>query len=177
MPTRQTLPTRWLMTDQRLGETLWEAIERVPRGGGVVLRHHRSDRAFGERVARLCAVRGLFLAVAGDVALAHHLGVEMVHNPVGEAGGLLISRSVHSLGEARAERDADLLFVSPVYATSSHPGETGLGLRRALELASITAVRAIALGGMNAVRGAQAIDAGFHGWAGIDCWTGDEFRI
>jgi len=173
MPSRQTLPTKWLMTDQGLGDALWAAIERVPHGGGVVLRHHRSDRAFGERVAARCAARGLMLAVAGDAALAHHLGAAMVHNPEGEAGNLLISRSVHSPDEALAAREANLLFVSPIHVSNSHPDGTALGLQRALELAGIAGLPAIALGGMNATRGAHAIGAGFHGWAGIDCWIGD----
>ena len=83
MPARQTLPTIWLMTDERLGERLWDAIGRVPEGGGVVLRHHRGDRALAERVAAACTARGLMLAVAGDVALARAVGAAMVHNPDG----------------------------------------------------------------------------------------------
>jgi thiamine-phosphate pyrophosphorylase len=173
MPSRQTLPTKWLMTDQGLGDALWAAIERVPHGGGVVLRHHRSDRAFGERVAARCAARGLMLAVAGDVVLARQLGAAIIHNPESEAGGLLVSRSAHSLVESRAARDADLVFVSPVYPSASHPAREALGLQRALELADVAGVPAIALGGLNANRGGQAISAGFHGWAGIDCWLSD----
>ena len=170
MPPRQTLPTQWLMTDQRISDALWAAIERVPRGGGVVLRHHRSDRLFGARVAARCRAKGLLLAVAGDVALARDLGAAMVHNPAGEAAGLLISRSVHSPDEAVAASGADLMFVSPVFATRSHPGGEPLGIERALALAAIARVPAIALGGMDAARGEAAIAAGFHGWAGIDAW-------
>ncbi len=167
---RQTLPTLWLFTDDRLGDDLWRAIERVPVGGGVVLRHHRSDVALGERVAALCDQRGLWLSVAGDVALARRLGAAMIHNPVGEARGLLVSRSVHSLGEARARRYADLVFVSPLYASESHPGGVTLGLVAALDLAREAGVPGIALGGMDAERGEAAIRAGFHGWAAIHAW-------
>ncbi len=170
MPSRQTLPPIWLMTDKRMGVGLWAAIERVPRGGGVVLRHHRSERALSERVAALCVARGLLLSVAGDVALARELGAAMVHNPEGDVEGLLVSRSVHSHAEAQAARDADLVFVSPLYASASHPGGATLGLAAALDLARETGVPAIALGGMDRERGAAAIEAGFHGWAAIDAW-------
>ena len=122
MPNRQTLPTTWLLTDRRIEASLWEAIEHVPGGGGVVLRHHGSDLALGKRVAAVCVRRGLWLAVAGDVAFAHQLGAAMVHNPDGEADGLLVSRSVHGASEARAARTADLVFVSPLFASTSHPG-------------------------------------------------------
>ena len=33
----------WLMTDERMGERLWEAIDRLPSGsGGIVFRHYQS---------------------------------------------------------------------------------------------------------------------------------------
>ena len=170
MPTRQTLPTTWLFTDRRMGEALWSAIERVPRGGGVMLRHHGSDVELGERLAAACAVRGLMLAVAGDVGLSRRVGAAMVHNPDREADGLLISRSVHDRREAEAARSADLVFVSPLFATQSHPGAKPLGIERALVLAEQAGLPAIALGGMDAARGEAAIRAGFHGWGAIDAW-------
>src|SRR3546814_3022387 len=40
MHRRQPLPHLWMMTDERQGETLWRALYRLPRGAGVVFRHH-----------------------------------------------------------------------------------------------------------------------------------------
>jgi thiamine-phosphate pyrophosphorylase len=173
MPARQTLPRLWLMTDERIGAALDAAIARVPRGGGVVLRHHRSDPALGERVASLCRERGLMLAVAGDVAFARQLRAAMVHNPVADAGDLLVSRSVHSRGEALAARGADMVFVSPLFPSASHSDRAGVGIEEALTLARLAGAPAIALGGMDAARGAAAVAAGFHGWAAIDAWLED----
>ena len=170
MPARQTLPTIWLMTDERLGDRLWDAIAAVPAGGGVVLRHHGGECAFAEGVAAACTARGLMLAVAGDVALARAVGAAMVHNPESGADGLLVSRSVHDEREAAAARSADAVFVSPMFATATHPGAEGLGIERGLALARLAGVPAIALGGMNAARGRDAMVAGFHGWAGIDAF-------
>jgi thiamine-phosphate pyrophosphorylase len=173
MPARQTLPRLWLMTDDRIGDTIEAAIGRVPRGGGVVLRHHRSDAVLGQRVADLCRAHGLMLAVAGDVALARRLGAEMVHNPAADAAGLLVSRSVHSPEEALAAREADLAFVSPVFPSASHPGGAVLGVEGALDLARLAGVPSIALGGMNRARGEDAMAAGFYGWAAIDAWLNE----
>ena len=170
MPPRQTLPRQWLMTDERIAADLRQAIDRVPRGGGVVLRHHQSDAAHGARVAALCRERGLMLAVAGDVGLARQLGAGMVHNPQGAAGDLLTSRSVHSREEALAARGADLIFVSPVFPSRSHPDGAALGMAAALALVQLAAVPGIALGGMDPDRGKAAMAAGFHGWAAIDAW-------
>ncbi len=166
----QTLPAIWLVTDRRMGEALWGAIERVPRGGGLLLRHHQSELKLGQRIVETCARRGLMLGVAGDVAFARAIGAAMVHNSVGEVDGLLFSRSVHDEREAVAARKADLIFVSPIFATASHPGAATLGIERGLALASHAGVPAIALGGMNAELGEAAMRAGFHGWAAIDAW-------
>ena len=174
MSSRQTLPRIWLMTDRRIGKALWDCIERVPERGGVVLRHHRSDAAFGERVAQACHARDLMLAVAGDVAYARRLGAAMVHNPDGDGDGLLTSRAVHDRDEAAAAQGADLVFVSPVHASASHRGGAAIGLEAALDLAALAQVPAIALGGMDPARGAQAMAAGFYGWAGIDAWLNSE---
>ena len=170
MPSRQTLPRLWLMTDRRLGDELWGCIARLPAGAGIVLRHHDGDRALGRQVAAACAARDLLLAVAGDVGLARRIGAAMVHNPDADNHGLLVSRSVHDAAEAVAAASADLIFVSPVFATASHPGASALGIEPAFDLARLAGVPAIALGGMNRTLGTAAMEAGFHGWAAIDAW-------
>ena len=38
MAANQSLwPREWLMTDERIGERLWEAVDGLPPGAGVVL--------------------------------------------------------------------------------------------------------------------------------------------
>ncbi|MEQ7874033.1 thiamine phosphate synthase [Sphingomonas sp. ASV193] len=168
------IPTRWLMTDERLGERLFEAIARVPRGGGVMFRHDSlgpaARAALAGAVAELCARRGLVLGVAADAALARRLGARFVHRPVGDSAGVAVTMPVHDAEEARAASAAGAaaVFVSPLFATRSHPGGGALGPHRAAELAAIAGVPGIALGGMDEARFA-ALD-GFHGWAGIDAW-------
>ena len=169
MLTRQTLPREWLMTDERMGDSLWDALQRPEPGSGVVFRHHASERRpVAERVAEICRRRGLALGVARNVELARLVGADFVHNPPGSSEGLPVSRSVHTLADA--ERSADFVFVSPVFATASHPGASALGLEAASEYATAAGMPAIAMGGMDRDRGQQAIRAGFHGWAAIDAW-------
>ena len=167
------------MTDERLGERLWEAIDRLPHGlGGIVFRHYslaRSDRLrLGQEVASAARERGLVLAVAGSAWLAEQIGAALLHNP-DDIGSLPISMAVH--GEAEAERarqfNAALAFIAPVHGTRSHPDAPSLGLDRAAELARRAGRPAIALGGMDQLRFdelEQAYPGLFHGFAGIDCW-------
>lgn len=177
MDTRQhDWPHCWLMTDERMGDRLWEAIERLPIGdGAVVFRHYalpESDRArLADSIATVCAKRGLLFAVAGDVGLAERTKAALVHRPNGETV-LPHSRSVHSLEEAKAARDggASLVFVSPVHETRSHPEAAPLGRKLARQIIKAAGCPAIALGGMDARKFAAAEKDGFYGWAAIDAW-------
>jgi thiamine-phosphate pyrophosphorylase len=84
---------------------------------------------------------------------------------------LPFSLSVHDEREALAAREAeaDLVFVSPVYPTRSHPGAPALEPERASQLATIAGCPAIALGGMSFGKFWE-LGPAFHGWAGIDAW-------
>jgi thiamine monophosphate synthase len=171
---QQSRPRIWLMTDERMGDRLWGAVDRLPDGAGIVFRHYSlpADRRneLASRIAEMAKKRDLTLAIAGDVELARRAGAQLVHNPTADAAGLAWSRSVHNLAAAEAARGAALVFVSPVFATRSHPGQEPLGPELAVQLAQAAGVPAIALGGMDARKFAQLEREGFYGWAGIDAW-------
>lgn len=171
MRSRHPLPRLWLMTDERMGEALWAALDRLPRGAGVVVRHHATEAA--ERapiVARILAIarrRGLMVITAGQRAR----GTAGVHNPRrGTVHSGLVTRSAHGLREAIAagRAGAALIFLSPVFATRSHPGSATLGRVRFARTARQVAVPVVALGGMDAARFRSLPYA--YGWAAIDAW-------
>jgi len=176
-------PRRWLMTDERIGERLWLAIDRLPEAeGGIVFRHYSlgaADRLrLGRKVAIAARERQLSLAVAGSARLAEQLAADLLHNPDAESA-LPVSIAVHDEEEAKSahRQGAALAFIAPVHPTSSHPGGRALGLGQAAELAQMAACPAIALGGMDEERFAalaNAFPGRFHGYAGIDCWVKPE---
>jgi thiamine-phosphate pyrophosphorylase len=165
------IPKIWLMTDERLGEGLWRAIERLPRGSGIVFRHYATAvaerRAVFRRVIRMARARGLIVLRAGDSCGYGEMGT---HGSGRRTGGLR-TMPAHSRAEAMAamRRGADAVFVSPVFATESHPGASSLGVRGAQRIAQGLPVRAIALGGMDAQRFRRM--QGFYGWAAIGAWV------
>lgn len=168
MRPRQPLPTRWLMTDERLGDALWAALNLLPRGGGVVFRHYATPaaerRVLFAAVARVCRRRGLVLVAAG----AERLGRGPTH---GRRGSL--TRPAHDRPQAiaAARGGAATVFVSPVFATRSHPGARPLGPLRAAAVARGLPVARIALGGMDEPRFRRVRTLGFDGWAAIDAWA------
>ena len=171
MPRRHPVPRHWLMTDERMGESLWAALERLPRGSGVVFRHYglspAERRALFARIAKVARRRGLVLVRAGA---ATGRGAAGTH---AQRGGGLTTWPAHSRREAIAaiRAGADALFVSPVFATRSHPGAKALGRARLGLLIRGLDVPVIALGGMDAQRAASLRPLRLHGWAAIDAWT------
>jgi thiamine-phosphate pyrophosphorylase len=162
------------MTDERMGDGLWAAIDALPRGAGIVFRHHATDRtarrALFERVARIARRKGLVLLRAGATHLGR--GESGAHGNFRRFHPGLHSRPAHSRPEAIAAKraGADIVFISPVYPTRSHPGARAVGPLRAAALSRGLGMKAIALGGMDGRRFARLRGLGFHGWAAIDAW-------
>lgn len=162
---RQPLPRLWLMTDERQGEGLWAALERLPRGSGVVFRHYGlppgERRRLFERVRKVARRRRLLLLAGG-----HGLRGDGAHGA--RRGGF--SASAHGLRELKsAERSgAKLVFLSPAFATRSHPGARPLGPVRFGLVARQARIPVIALGGVDARRARRLPH--IHGWAGIDAF-------
>jgi thiamine-phosphate pyrophosphorylase len=173
MQRRQPLPRLWLMTDERQGDALWTAIDRLPRNGGIVFRHYGLNaaerRRLFARIARIARKKNLVL-LAGGGALP---GADGVHGGKNSRCGLRTT-SAHNLRQLKAaeRRGAHLVFVSPVFPTRSHPRARALGRIRFGLLARQARIPVIALGGVDARRGRSLKALGAYGWAGIDAWSG-----
>ncbi|KQN35513.1 thiamine monophosphate synthase [Sphingomonas sp. Leaf407] len=173
MRSRHPLPRCWLMTDERLGAALPAIVARMPRGSGIVFRHYATPpverRALFAKVRRIARARRLVLLVAGP-ALPRADGI---HGRTARPGRGLATRPVHTLRERIAAERAgvDAIFVSPVFATRSHPGARALGRVRLGLLLRNNRLPTIALGGMDAPRARSLTGRAIHGWAAIDAWA------
>jgi len=145
VPASSTIPVLWLFTDLvRLGDPL-AAAAALPRGlCGVMLRDDASPRraALARGLAAICRQRRNVLVVAGDAKLARAVGAGVhlrggwrVRGMVGMRGaglGGLVTSSAHGPAELRraGAAGAHVAFLSPAFATASHPGAAGLGVAR-----------------------------------------------
>jgi len=117
------------------------------------------------RLRRAAANLGLWFSVAGDPRLALAVKADGCHLPAfmvsrlparlaaGLAGGrLFLTAAAHDPAEIRraAEAGMDAVLISPVFATSSHPGARALGPARFAALAALSPVPVYALGGVTA---------------------------
>lgn len=171
MRRRHPLPHQWLMTDERMGDALWAALERLPRGAGVVFRHYGlppvDRRALFARILKVARRRGLVLVRAGIEPMRGESGTH------GVRGRGIRTAPAHDRREAIAalRGGANALFVSPAFPTRSHPGAPALGRARFGLLVRGLDVPVIALGGMDAHKARSLRRFGIHGWAAIDAWT------
>ncbi|HET7883853.1 MAG TPA: thiamine phosphate synthase [Acetobacteraceae bacterium] len=157
---RSRLPVLWLFTDSRRLPDPRTAAARLPKGlAGVVLRHDSEPgrAALGRDLARICRSRRLALVVAGDVRLARalragvHLRGGRWPSPLRSVAGWVTSSAHNGLELARARKaGAGLVFLSPAFATASHPGAGGgLGSLRWNRFAAPANAPVAALGGIS----------------------------
>ena len=186
MTGRHPLPSQWLFSDERIAEDMAALAARLPPGSGIVLRHDGLAKGrrwrLARRLMRIARARRLLLLLAGSPAEARRWGMDGVHlrqHLARDAArarrlGLILTMPVHDAREARGARraGADVVFISPLYPTRSHPGAPALGVAAWLRLARLAGAQPVALGGMTSARARKLKRAGgMPGWAAIDAWV------
>jgi thiamine-phosphate pyrophosphorylase len=171
------IPRIWMMTDPRLGENLAAAVQRLPAGSGVIFRHYdlvpTKRMALFRQIARVCRRRGHIILLAGSGIDARSWHADGVHGMGRLSGGGLLSVPVHNIREiAQARRkDADIMLLSPIFATRTHPGQRHLGALQFQRLAALSGnAKLIALGGMTRQKAAMFRRTQIDGWAAIDAF-------
>lgn len=134
----------------------------------------RTDTARAALAERLSGIAPLL--IAGDERLAAQIGAVGLHLPqmrIGEAAhwrarhpGWIITAAAHGAGALMKAQQIDALFLSPVFATASHPGAAALSPVRAGLIAAASPVPVYALGGVTA-RNAARLPPSFSGIAAI----------
>ena len=178
---RKNLPSLWLMTDERIADaTLLAAVARLPRGrAGIVFRHYRTPaaqrRALFAQVAAIARRRRLMILLGDTARTASAWKADGWHGPDNRAAcrPLIHSRAAHTIMEIKAasRSRADLLFLSPLFPTRSHPGAPALGRAGFASLARQSTLPVIALGGVRSHHQRQLKILGASGWAAIDGLT------
>jgi len=174
MKRQPTLPALWLISDARNDARLERILRKLPRGCGLIFRHHHlapaPRRARWEQLRRLAHAHGHLAILAGTAALARHWRADGAYGSASKlANGPATLRlaTAHTLPEIAAAHRARAaaILLSPVHPTRSHPGAPSLGPQKFHALAARARVPVIALGGMTPHR-ARALRT--PRWAAID---------
>lgn len=178
MRRRYPLPHTWLLTDERQGDALWSALNRLQPGSGVIVRHYslgeRGRRKFFSCVRAVARRRRLVLLLSGTAAEARRWGADGFYSsPDGRRSPhLLWAATVHGRSELRrvTRHGADLALLSPLFPTRSHPGAPALGIAPFARMAKASRIPVIALGGIGPEHRWLLGRIGAYGWAGIDAF-------
>jgi thiamine-phosphate pyrophosphorylase len=161
-----------LMTDERKAD--WAAAARsLPRGSVVVVR----GRDTKKRLALAESLHGIApLLIADDPMLAARIGAGGLHLPEARMKETahwraafphwIITSSAHSLRALMGAHLLDAVFLSPIFATTSHRNARPLTPVRAAFIAAHAPVPVYALGGVTP-RNASALAPAFSGIAAI----------
>lgn len=176
----------FLMTDQDRLPDPTALLSRLPRGAAVIVRHteDRARAALARRILPSAHRLGLKVLYAGDVRTALRLGCDGVH--LSEAAArrgpprvrsphraFLITAAAHDrLGLWHAARaGANMIFLSPVFATRSHPNARPWGPLRFARLARTNPRAVVALGGISHENSRRLALGPAYGLAAIEAWT------
>ena len=187
MPPDLPYPCLCLVTDRRVARDKDDLADRVAAAvaGGVDLVQLREKDLPGGQLLKLAAAleeriggcARLMVNERVDVAAAlPAAGVQLGESalPVAAARRLLgpdalLGRSIHSLdGAGQAVADgADFLIAGTVYASGSHPGEPPAGPELISQIAAVTDIPVIGIGGITADNVGEVMQAGAFGAAVI----------
>lgn len=155
------------------------AAAKALRTPSLIILRARDDERRAALAKQLIALPHRLL-IAGDARLAAAYGAAGLHLPEVRAAeaphwrarhpGWIITTAAHSLGGLlRAGTfGADAVFLSPVFATASHPGRRALGAARAALMAAEASLPVYALGGIDARKAALLLQTRFQGLAAIN---------
>lgn len=186
-PRAYSLPRAWLLTDPRLESSA--VVPRLPKGVGVIVRDydHPNRLDHCRKLIAACKARGHAVLIAGDPGLARTHRADGVHCPERMVRPyrrpfrtFYVTAAAHSIPALiRAQRcGVDAIFLSPLFATRSHPHQAPLGrlkaaawIRYARRHQGGRKTLIFALGGVSPRTRFGLAAAGFSGWGAIDGWT------
>lgn len=167
MTSRQTLPLLWLLSDARNDTVLQDSLKAMPRGSGFVFRHYHLEsearRHRFDELSKCAREMGHVVILSGE----EDWGADGTYGDVRRSAPGLRLATAHNEDDIRraAQVEADAIFLSPVFATASHPGAPTLGIKGFHALAQQSPVPVIALGGMTHER---ARELHWPRWGAID---------
>ena len=174
------IPSLYFFTDPERTPDPAAIARRLPRGTAVVYRHFGAPERV--RVARelsaICRSRGLSLLIGADADLARRCGADGVHWPERllpkQRGDFRIETGAAHSRDAIAKVAAahlDACVLSPVFETESSSANPLIGLFRASQIARLSSIPVIALGGIDAGTARRLVGRGFAGLAAVSALT------
>jgi len=173
LKTIRKTPYLWYLTDDIKTKSPHKTINRLPNHSGIIIRKYTSK--FNDNLTKVIIKKSkqkqLKIFIAGQKydfpsVDGHHIPKWNNHKPQNNKN---ISIAVHGFKDIRKSINlkASLVFISPVFKTTSHKHQNNLGVIKLGLLAKKFPAPVIALGGINEKNIKLLRSMPIHGVAGI----------
>ena len=171
---KTNLPNLWLFTDSHKTLKPVELSKSLPMKSGVIIRNYKSKnkKIIIKDILNVKKRRMLTVLISGEYKRG--LNIDGNHfpqwaNPINN-GNKITSMSFHHAKDLRKSINlkADLIFISPVFPSTSHKNKQCLGVIKLGLMARLFKKHVIALGGINNKNISRLRSLPIAGCAGID---------
>ena len=171
-------PYIWFLTDNKKTKYPLKVLKKLPKKSGVIIRDYTNKKIVNKEINQWRSRRLLTILKAGKYSKT--LYTDGIHYPQWLQSSFMKrnaikSISVHSAKDIRKSINirANLVFISPIFATTSHKNKKGLGIIKLGLLVKLFKIPAIALGGINNNNVTRLKGLPISGCAGIDVFSED----
>ena len=176
---KTNLPNLWLFTDSHKTLKPVGLSKRLPIKSGVVIRHYKSKnkKIIIKNILHIKKRRMLTVLISGKYKRG--LNIDGNHSPQWASpvnnDNKITSMSFHHARNLRKSINlkADIIFISPVFPSTSHKNKQCLGVIKLGLMARLFKKHVIALGGINNKNIGRLRSLPISGCAGIDLFTID----
>jgi len=168
------LPYVWFFTDEKKTKLPMKIIEKLPKNSGVVIRNYSNTKKINVKELKYYRYRRMLkILIAGKFSEPNDFdGIHYPRwlQPYYVKKNYIKSVSVHSGKDVRKciNLKANLVFIAPVFKTTSHKEQNYLGVIKLGLLVKLFKVPVIALGGINETNVSRLNNLPISGCAGID---------
>ena len=174
--TKSKIPHLWLFTDDIKTQNFQKFLAKIPQNSGIVIRNYLSEDRLKiiESIRRNSKRKNLTLLIGEksnrirDISGLHLPKWYYQKRKINKKQ--ILSISAHGIIDKRRiiNSKADLIFLSPIFRTSSHPNSRPLGTIKFGLIARQFSKPVIALGGINKNNIKKLKNLPIEGVAGID---------
>lgn len=171
-------PYIWFLTDNKKTKYPLKVLRKLPKKSGVIIRDYTNKKIVNKEINQWRSRRLLTILKAGKYSKM--LYTDGIHYPQWLQSSFMKrnaikSISVHSAKDIRKSINirANLVFISPIFETTSHKNKKGLGIIKLGLLVKLFKIPAIALGGINNDNVTRLRGLPISGCAGIDVFLED----
>ncbi len=191
----KALPVSVLFTDRKKISDIKNTIKFLPKNSAIIIREYDLDKKnreiFALEISKIARVRGLKILIGKDIALAKKIKADGVHFSDSDKLPLqflqkksfykkfIFSFSCHNFKSVlKAQKiKSDMIFISPIFSTTSHLHAKNIGIRNLAEISlktksnSYHEVNLYALGGISSANLLSVRKLGLSGFAAISLFS------